>query len=160
MRNLYGGRAGWKTINNRLLPRGYQAYRPTRKPMLTANHRCLCLEWAQRWQNLTMAYWQHVIFGDGSRVLLYLHVSWILCDRFYLELQCSRFWERLVVLSRPKPPFINGICEPDQFSMHSNGTPIHSLSLSVPAFVAGPSVRTAALLFNCATPSSHDRNYV
>ena len=47
-------------------------YRPPRKPPLTANHHRLCLEWAQRWQNLTMAHWQHVIFGDESRFDLYL----------------------------------------------------------------------------------------
>ena len=45
MRNLYGMRAGHTTVNNRLLSRGYRAYRPTTKPLLTANHRRLCLEW-------------------------------------------------------------------------------------------------------------------
>ena len=65
MRNLYG------TVNNRLLSRGYRAYRPTTKPLLTANHRRLRLEWAQRWRNLTVAHWQHGIFGDDSRFQLY-----------------------------------------------------------------------------------------
>ena len=64
VRNMYGMRAGWKTINNRLLSRGYRAYGATRKPLLTTNHHRFCLEWAQRWQNLTMAHWQHVILGD------------------------------------------------------------------------------------------------
>ena len=32
MRNLYGMRAGRTTVNNRLLSRGYQAYRPQRSP--------------------------------------------------------------------------------------------------------------------------------
>ena len=45
MRNLYGMRAGRTTVNNRLLSRGYRAYRPTTKPLLTANHRRLRLEW-------------------------------------------------------------------------------------------------------------------
>ena len=67
MRNLYGMRAGRTTVNNGLLSRGYRAYRPTTKPLLTANHRRLRLEWAQRWRNLTVAHWQHVIFGDESR---------------------------------------------------------------------------------------------
>ena len=49
-----------------LLSRGYRAYKPTRMPMLTANHRHLSLEWAQRSQNLTMAQWQHAIF-EGIR---------------------------------------------------------------------------------------------
>ena len=71
MRNLYGMRAGRTTVNNRLLSHGYRAYRPTTKPLLTANHRHLRLEWAQRWRNLTVAHWQHVIFGDESRFQLY-----------------------------------------------------------------------------------------
>ena len=60
-----------RMVNNRLLSRGYWAYRPTTKPILTANHRRLRLEWAQRWRNLTVAHWQHVIFGDESRFQLY-----------------------------------------------------------------------------------------
>ena len=71
MRNLYGMRAGRTMVNNRLLSRGYRAYRPTTKPLLTANHRRLRLEWAQRWRNLTVAHWQHVIFGDESIFQLY-----------------------------------------------------------------------------------------
>ena len=71
MRNLYGMRAGRTTVNNRLLSCGYRAYRPTKKPLLTANQRRLRLEWAQRWLNLTVAHWQHVIFGDESRFQLY-----------------------------------------------------------------------------------------
>ena len=54
MTNLYGMRVGQKTINNQLLPHGFCAYMPTRKPLLTANHRHSLLEWTQRWQNLTM----------------------------------------------------------------------------------------------------------
>ena len=72
MRNLCGMRSGQKTINNWLLSRGYHAYKSTRKPLLVANHCRLCLEWAQRWQNLTMAHWQHVVFSDESRFQLYL----------------------------------------------------------------------------------------
>ena len=72
MRNLYGMRAGRTTVNNRLLSRGYRAYRPTTKPLLTANHRRLRLEWAQRWRNLTVAHFQpgcqahRVQAGGGS----------------------------------------------------------------------------------------------
>ena len=43
MRNLHGERASRKTINARHLSRGYCAYRPTRKTLLTTNHRRLCL---------------------------------------------------------------------------------------------------------------------
>ena len=64
-------RAGRTTVNNRLLSRGYRAYRPTTKPLLTANHRRLRLELAQRWLNLTVAHWQLIIFGDESRFQLY-----------------------------------------------------------------------------------------
>ena len=71
MRNLYGMRTGRTTVNNRLLSRGYRTYGPTTKPLLTANHRRLRFEWAQRWRNLTVAHWQHVIFGDESRFQLY-----------------------------------------------------------------------------------------
>ena len=61
---------GWQENNQQpTLSRGYRAYRPTKKPLLTANHQHLRLEWAQRWQ--TMAHWQHVIFGDKSRLKLY-----------------------------------------------------------------------------------------
>ena len=56
------------TVNNRLLSRGYQAYRPTTKPLLTTNHCRLRLEWVR---NLTLAHWQHVIFGDESRFQFY-----------------------------------------------------------------------------------------
>ena len=72
MRNLYGMRAGRKTINNRLLSCGFHAYRPTMKSLLTANHCHLCLERAHKLQKLTMAHWQHVIFVDESRFQLYL----------------------------------------------------------------------------------------
>ena len=72
MRNFYGMRAGRKTMNSRLLFRAYRAYRPTRKPLLTANHSCLRLGWAQSWQNRIMALWQRVIFGDESGFQLYL----------------------------------------------------------------------------------------
>ena len=76
IRNLYGTRAGQKTINKRLLSHCYHAYRPNRKSLLTANHHCLHLEWAQSLQNLTMAHSQHVIFGDESRLQLYLADGW------------------------------------------------------------------------------------
>ena len=68
MRNLYGMRAGRKTINNQLLFRGYRAYKPTGTHLFTADHRRFCMEMAQRWQILTMAHWQHVIFGDESNL--------------------------------------------------------------------------------------------
>ena len=72
LRNLYEMRAGGDPIDSRLLFRGYCGYRPTRtpSPLLTANHRRLCLERALKWQSLTMAHWHHVIFNDKSRFQL------------------------------------------------------------------------------------------
>ena len=69
--------------------------RPTTKPQLTANHRRLHLEWAQRWRNLTVAHWQHVIFGDESRFQLYpvdgrLRVRRLLGKRFRPGCQAHR----------------------------------------------------------------------
>ena len=61
MRNLYGVRAGRKTINNRLVARGYRVRRLLRKTPLTAYHRWMRLAGAQRWRNLTVAQWQHTI---------------------------------------------------------------------------------------------------
>ena len=68
MRDLYGVRVGRKTINNRLVARGYHAHRILKKTQLTVNHR---LDWAWRWQNLTVAAWSHVFCGDESRFQLY-----------------------------------------------------------------------------------------
>ena len=87
-------RAGHKTINNRLFSCGFCAYRATRKPLLTANSRRLCLVWVQRWQNLTMAHWQHVIFGDESRFRFYtvngrLRVRRLPSERF--EKRCQAY---------------------------------------------------------------------
>ena len=69
MRNLYGVRVGRRTINNQLVARGYRACRIPRKPLVTANHHRLRLDWSQ--QNLTVAAWSHVIWGDEWRFQLY-----------------------------------------------------------------------------------------
>ena len=95
MRNLYRMRAGRKTVNNRLLSHDYRAYRPTTKPLLTANHHRLRLAWAQRWWNLTVAHWQHVIFGDESIFQLYpvdgrLRVRRLTGERFRPGCQAHR----------------------------------------------------------------------
>ena len=95
MRNLYGVRVGRKTINNRLVARGYRARRILRKPLLTANHRRLRLDWARRWQNLTMAAWSHVIWGDESRFQLYpvdgrMRVRRLPGERFRQDCQGAR----------------------------------------------------------------------
>ena len=61
MKNSYGVWFGHKTINNRLMARGYPPWRILGKSLLTANHRQLRLDWAQSWQNLTAAARRHVI---------------------------------------------------------------------------------------------------
>ena len=66
MRNFYGMRAGRKTINNRLLSRGYCIYRPTGKPTTTVS------AWSEyRVVRTWQAHRQDVIFGDESRFQLY-----------------------------------------------------------------------------------------
>ena len=97
MRNLCGMRDDRKTINNRPLSRGYRVYRPTEKPLLTCtSHRRLCLGCAQGWQNLTMAHWQHVNFGDEPRFKLYpvddrLRVRRLHGEPFQQRCQAYRF---------------------------------------------------------------------
>ena len=56
MQNLYGVRAGLRTINTRLVVHGYHARRLMRKTPLTAYHRRMRLAWTQRWRNLTVAH--------------------------------------------------------------------------------------------------------
>ena len=71
MRNWYGMRASWKTINNRLLSRGYRAYRTTRKPLFTANHHRLHFRMGTEVAESDNGPLQHVIFGGESRLQLY-----------------------------------------------------------------------------------------
>ena len=66
---------------------------PQGSPWWLPYHR-LCLEWAQRWHNLTMAHWQHVIFDDESRFELYpvdgrLNVCCLPGERFQQRLSGS-----------------------------------------------------------------------
>ena len=87
---------GWpETLNNQLLSRGYHAYRHTGKRLFTANHRRFRFELTQRWQNLTMAHWQPIIFGDESRFQLYpvdgrLRVCCLPGERFQQRCQAYR----------------------------------------------------------------------
>ena len=62
---------------------------------MIANHRRLRLEWAQRRQNLTIAHWQHVIFGDEPKFQLYpvdgrLMVHRLPCEHFLQRYQAYR----------------------------------------------------------------------
>jgi len=60
-----------QTVNRRLVASGYRARRMIKKPRLTARHRASRLQWANRYSNLTVAHWNHVIFADESRFPLY-----------------------------------------------------------------------------------------
>lgn len=60
-----------ETVNRRLVQRGYRARRPIKVPRLTIRHKVLRLQWARDHQHLTVQHWQHVIFADESRFLLY-----------------------------------------------------------------------------------------
>jgi len=60
-----------QTVNRRLVASGYRARRMIKKPRLTARHCASRLQWANRYSNLTVAHWNHVIFADESRFPLY-----------------------------------------------------------------------------------------
>lgn len=60
-----------RLVNQRLVRAGYRARRPVRKPMLTRHHRQRRLQWARDHQRLYPQHWNHVIFSDESRFLLY-----------------------------------------------------------------------------------------
>lgn len=64
-------RASRATVNLRLIQGGYRARRPVKTPKLTARHRRARFAWAQQHQNLTVAHWQHVVFADESRFLVF-----------------------------------------------------------------------------------------
>ena len=91
MRYSYGVGVGRKPINKQ----------PTcgqRKPLLTASHRRLHLhvDWARRWQKLTVTAWCHVIWGDESRFQLYpvngrMRVRRLLGVCFQKDCQAARF---------------------------------------------------------------------
>ena len=95
IRNSYRIRAARKTIKNRLLSRSYHAFKFARKTLLIDNHCLFRLEWGQRWHNLTMAHWQHVISGEESKFQLYpvdgrLRICCLPGDRFQQRCQAYR----------------------------------------------------------------------
>ena len=53
-------------VNYRLLSAGYFARRPLRKPLFQQRHRQ-----AEQHLNWRVGHWQHAVFGDKSRFLLY-----------------------------------------------------------------------------------------
>lgn len=60
-----------RLVRYRLLNAGYFARRPVRKPILQPRHRLARLEWSRDHLNWQHAHWQHVVFSDESRFLVY-----------------------------------------------------------------------------------------
>lgn len=60
-----------RTINGRLLQMGYRARRTVLKPKLMPRHKINRLAWSRNLRNLTVAHWQHVVFADESRFMLF-----------------------------------------------------------------------------------------
>ena len=60
-----------RLVNHRLLNAGYLARRPVRKPLLQLRHRRARLAWARGHLNWQVAHWEHVVFSDEARFLLY-----------------------------------------------------------------------------------------
>ena len=60
-----------RLVNYRLLNAGYLARRPVRKPLLQRRHRQARFVWARGHLNWRDGHWQHVVFSDESRFLLY-----------------------------------------------------------------------------------------
>lgn len=60
-----------RLVNYRLLNAGYLARRPVRKPLLQQRHRQARLAWARGHLNWRVGHWEHVVFSDESRFLLY-----------------------------------------------------------------------------------------
>ena len=68
-------------------------------PCWLPNHLRLCLDWAQRWQNLTVAAWSQVIWGDESRFQMYrvddcMRVRQLPGERFQHDCQAARVQAR------------------------------------------------------------------
>ena len=96
MRNLYGVGVGHKKIDNRHVVKGYHARRILRKPLLTANHCLVLTDWPQRWQNLTVAAWSHVIWGDDHTFSCILSMAaWELFD--WRESSNLRIWWNFIL---------------------------------------------------------------
>ncbi|GBN80718.1 Transposable element Tcb2 transposase [Araneus ventricosus] len=50
---------------------GFQSRRPTRVPLMTAQHKSLRLAWARQHRHWTVDDWKHVSWSDESRFQLY-----------------------------------------------------------------------------------------
>ena len=60
-----------QTVNWRLVARAYRARRMVKVPTLTETAKRVRRHWAQKHINQPLGQWQHVIFCDGSRFMLF-----------------------------------------------------------------------------------------
>ena len=58
-------------VKMRLIRAGYFARRPLKKRLLLQRHRQARMDWARKHLRWLPGHWQHVIFSDESRFLLY-----------------------------------------------------------------------------------------
>ena len=60
-----------QTVNRRLMARAYRARRMVKVPRLTVRAKLVQRHWAQKHINRPLGQWQHVIFCDESRFMLF-----------------------------------------------------------------------------------------
>ena len=60
-----------QTVNRRLVARAYRARRMVKVPRLTVRAKLVRRHWAQKHINRPLGQWQHVIFCDESRFMLF-----------------------------------------------------------------------------------------
>ena len=60
-----------QTVNMRLVARAYRARRMVKVPRLTVRAKLVRRHWAQKHINRPLGQWQHVIFSDESRFMLF-----------------------------------------------------------------------------------------
>ena len=66
-----------QTVNRRLVARAYRARRMVKVPRLTVRVKFVWRHWAQKHTNRPLGQWQHVIFCDESRFVLFRIDNWI-----------------------------------------------------------------------------------
>ena len=124
-----------QTVKRRLLTRAYRARRMVKVPRLTVRAKLVRRHWAQKHINIPLGQWQHVIFCDESRFMLFridnrirvrrlggeamnkdLHmVMWLTEAILYMYGVVSLIWE--------KPPCAFWIrCHWSRLSLSSGGT--------------------------------------
>ena len=74
-----------QTVNRRLVARAYRARRLVKVPRLTVRAKFVRRHWAQKHINRPLGQWQHVIFCDGSRFMLFRIENRIRVRRLVVE---------------------------------------------------------------------------